>query len=303
MIPELYTNGLHLNGSDRYLFFQKLTVGCIPLVGFTDSKIIWWYNLTYFEHILATYSLVIDSQSQPNIKPLETLNIDDVSNASISDLIDDMMLEIILMNNTHFDEFYYKCAPLSCSYTKNQRRNIIVVLILLISICAGINKGLQILVPCVGKLIFFCIDQRTNWNVHVRQLAHIVYQSIKTLNLFETTTTDQTNIRQQQIYTRVYLCLFILLLSVLLFYTAFIERAFTEVLVLPSIEDYEKLVDDYSYGISCPCTHVSISYDAFLIDLKVNAFHDACKPNAVQNILTKGNYNLLKCLTLLSSDL
>lgn len=165
MIPEIYTNGSHLNGSERYLFFELLNIGCIPLIGFTDSKIIWWYNLTYFEYIRETYSLVINSLSPPNIKSLETSVTNYPRNASISDLIHEMMLETILINNTRFDQFYYKCAPVSCSYTKNQRRDIIVVLILLISICAGINDGLQILVPLIGKLIFFFVDQKRNRTV------------------------------------------------------------------------------------------------------------------------------------------
>ena len=132
------------------------------------------------------------------------------------------------------------------------------------------------------------------------RLAHllsITHQSIKTFNLFATTTTDERAIRQQQIYTRVYLVLYLSSLSVLLFYTAIVERSISKTYLLHSMTDYEQLVNLYSYDIDCPCTYISIPYSDFIIELRANAYHEACTTNTIEFILTYGN--IMICLTLL----
>ncbi len=80
-----------------------------------------------------------------------------------------MFMETWIDNNTHFSQFYSECAPISCSYTIVRRRDIIVVLVLFISICGGLNEALQILVPCFGKLIFFFIDWWKNRDTQHRK--------------------------------------------------------------------------------------------------------------------------------------
>jgi len=164
MVPELYTNASYLNHVGQYLFFKVLSIGCIPLSGFLKSKITWWYNITYLEYIQATYSIVIHSHSLPNIKPLNASVPTQFQDVTMADLIREMFLEISMKNDTDFDKFYNECAPLSCSYTNVQRRDIIVVLFLLIDLCGGLNEVLGILVPLFGKLIFSCIDWWKNRN-------------------------------------------------------------------------------------------------------------------------------------------
>jgi len=121
-------------------------------------------------------------------------------------------------------------------------------------------------------------------------LFSFIYKSIINMNLFKTTSTDEIDLRQQKIYTRIYLVLFISCLSVLLFYTAIIERSITKIQTTPSIEDYEHLLDLYSDEINCPCTRISIPYNEFVTDLRVNAFHQACSTNLIQESLVAGNY-------------
>jgi hypothetical protein len=80
-----------------------------------------------------------------------------------------MFLETWISNDTHFDQFYSQCAPTSCSYTTRQRRDLLVVLLLLISICGGLNRILRILVQGFGQLIFFLIDWWQNRNIQQRK--------------------------------------------------------------------------------------------------------------------------------------
>ncbi|CAF1196913.1 unnamed protein product [Adineta steineri] len=282
-IPTLYINTSYLDNINKYLLFDVLYLGCSPLSGFLISRTKWWYEITYIKHIQATYSTIIHNRSSPNIKLL---------NANISTLFDDPKTEDLLygmlleetINETHYDRFYDACKPSSCSYTVVQRRHYIVIIFLLISACSGLNKGLQLLVPLIGKIIFICFDWRKNRNtrqgsssmgVRFKNFPRIIYNKIKNFNIYETESTDNTLIRQQQIYTRVYLFLYIILLSIVLFYTILIERRISKTQDLHSIDEYEELFGLYSNDISCPCTYTSISYDNFITKLQVTSFHEA----------------------------
>ncbi|CAF1424346.1 unnamed protein product [Adineta steineri] len=302
LIPEFYRNTTYLDFTDAfinaYLLYKVLYLGCSPLSGFLMSRTKWWYDITYMKRIQETYSMIIHTQLSPNIEPL---------NANISTLFDDHTTEDLLgkmllektINNASFDRFYSECKPSSCSYTVVQRRNFIVILFLIISICSGLNKGLQLFVPLIGKIIFICYDWRRNRNtqrgsssigVRFRNFPRIIYDKIKNFNIYETESTDNTHIRQQQIYTRIYLFLYIILLSIVLFYTILIERRITETLVLHSLNESERLLSFYSDDISCPCTYTSISYDKFITELRVDPFHEACDFSRLPTILKKGKY-------------
>src|SRR5690349_15445324 len=103
------------------------------------------------------YNLVIHSLPSPNIKSLNTSMSTRFGNILLESLLREMLMKTWIGNDTRFDQFYNKCAPISCSYTIVQRRNIIVVL-LLISIYSGLTQGRRIFVPLIGKFIFFYID-------------------------------------------------------------------------------------------------------------------------------------------------
>ncbi|CAF4033951.1 unnamed protein product [Adineta steineri] len=298
LIPLLYINASYSGKFPITSFFKMVDIGCTPLTGFRNSKIGWWYISTYLEYIKETYSIVIKSQPPPSIKSLNASILTRFENERMLKLIDEMLLETIISNNTHFDQFYNECLPRSCTYTNKQRRGILASLLLLIAICGGLNKIFRILIPLFGKLIFSCIDwwkRRHTRRIisisgYVKHLLITTYQSIKTLNLFKTEPTEEILIRQQQIYTRVYLVLYISSLSILLFYTALVNLNIDKRYYLSSIMDYEEfLIDHPSDDITCPCTHISIPYGNFINELQVNAFHEACTTDAIHKILRYGN--------------
>ena len=130
----------------------------MPLIGFLQSTFTWWYDGTYLKNIQETYARVIYSQPPPNIKPLNASVSTRFGKEVLGTLLNEMFLEMPIGNETHFDQFYTQCAPISCSYTIVQRRDLIVVLFLLISICSGLNKILRILLRAFVKLIFILID-------------------------------------------------------------------------------------------------------------------------------------------------
>ncbi|CAF3946782.1 unnamed protein product [Adineta steineri] len=113
--------------------------------------------------------------------------------------------------------------------------------------------------------------------VRFTNFPRIVYDKIKNFNIYETESTDNTLIRQQQIYTRVYLFLYIILLSIVLFYTILIERRIRKTNFLHSIDEYEQLLNLYRDDISCPCTYTSIPYHEFITELNVSSFHESIR--------------------------
>ena len=126
------------------------------------------------------------------------------------------------------------------------------------------------------------------------------------MNLYKTISTDEIDLRQQRIYTRIYIVSFVSCLSVLLFYTAIIERSITKTHTMPSINDYEYLLDLYSDNLNCPCKRISIPYNEFITELQVNAFHQACSTNVIRqhspqvivNICKRSIYHYLSCLAI-----
>ncbi|CAF1492193.1 unnamed protein product [Adineta steineri] len=286
-IPVLYVNSSYLENINKYLLFKVLYLGCSPLSGFLMSGTRWWYDITYMKHIQATYSMIIRTRLPPDIKPFSASISAPLYDFNTQELLGGMLLEKTI-NNTDFDRFYNACKPSSCSYTVVRRRDYFVIIFLLVSMCSGLNKGLQLIVPLIGKIIFICYDWRKNRNtrqgssaigVCSRNFPRIIYHKIKNFNIYQTESTDNTHIHQQQMYTRVYLFLYIILLSIVLFYTILIERRISKTHVLHSIDEYEELLSRYPNDISCPCTYTSIPYHNFITELQVDSFHEACDIN------------------------
>lgn len=169
---------LYTNTSDAWDFrqvFMELPVTCLPSVGFLISDTAWWYNERYLENIRETYSMVIDAQSLVEIKSLNASVLSRFEGKRLKDLLHEMLIERWVGNETHFDAFYKACTPLSYSYTIIRRRDIIAILLLIVSICGGLNSGLRIIVPFIGKLFFFCADQWKNRNISDQGKRHSTY--------------------------------------------------------------------------------------------------------------------------------
>ncbi|CAF1660606.1 unnamed protein product, partial [Adineta ricciae] len=264
--------------------FSEVRVGCVPLNGFFASTFSWWYNQTYLDRIQESYASILGSQSLPKLEQLNTSVQTRFHNETMEYLLHQMFLETSLTNNTDFQQFFDACAPSSCSYTIEQRRDIIVLLLLFISICGGLNKILRICVPSIAHMIFFIIDYRNNRDhqdalspfvTRFKHLLNVIYNSFKNLNLYNTKL--NTEVRLQKLYTRIYILLFTSSLGVLIFYNAVVERSVTKTYPSPSIADYERLLNLYPDNVNCPCAYLAIPYDNFVTELRV-----AGKSNFIQ---------------------
>ncbi|UJR12301.1 hypothetical protein I4U23_016478 [Adineta vaga] len=295
--PELYSNTSDGYVDRIYLYLEVLYFSCSSLRSFLPSTTHWWYNPVYVKPIQETYLEVIHDRPVPTIKPLNASIWTRFQNLNTETLLDEMLLENITNNDIYFDRFYNKCAPSFCSYTIVQCRNYIVILFLIISTCSGLNQGLQLLVPLLGKILIILFGRWKNRNtrqgsstIQNRSIhfLHSFYQKIRNLNVYQTEITDEENLHQRKIYTRIYLFLYIIVLGIILFRTAFIEHRISKTHYSPSIDDYEQLLSRYSDNLNCPCTHVTIPYNEFITELQVTSYHEACNFKRLYSMTAAG---------------
>ena len=147
---------IYANGT-RFLEFEQvfweLPIGCMPLLGFLASKTGWWYNTTYLINIYQTYAIATGLQTAPMITHLDPSVPTRFEDINMGELLSEILIERWINKNASFEHFYAACAPLSCSYTIVQRRSIVVILLLVISVCSGLNRDLRLLIPLLGKIV------------------------------------------------------------------------------------------------------------------------------------------------------
>ncbi|CAF3472793.1 unnamed protein product [Rotaria sp. Silwood1] len=160
LIPIIYTNG---SGVSEFLqVFYELKIGCIPMFGLFWSETDWWYNITYIENIRMTYSMIMDSQLLFNIESLNRSVPTRFEHVRLNILLQEMFVETVINNNTRFDLFYEQCSPIACTYQVVRRREIIIAILLIINIYGGLSRGLRLIIPLIGNLIFFFIRKCQN---------------------------------------------------------------------------------------------------------------------------------------------
>ena len=135
----------------------------------------WWYDKDYIEDIRETYTYVIHSQSAPAIHSLNRSVSTRFYNQTVSHLLDAMFVESAMNESVAFDTFYSECAPLSCSYKMVRRREILVALLLFISVCGGLNRGLRLLIPLLSKCTLVGFGKWRNRNNARRQYSWSQY--------------------------------------------------------------------------------------------------------------------------------
>ncbi|CAF2902166.1 unnamed protein product [Rotaria sp. Silwood2] len=74
-----------------------------------------------------------------------------------------------------------------------------------------------------------------------------------------------------------------------MFYSSIIGRVIRKTHLQPSIEDYEHLLNLHPDGVDCPCTRISIPYNTFVTQLKVDLYHQACTTDVIERTLIMGS--------------
>ena len=113
---------------------------------------------------------------------------------------------------------------------------------------------------------FLCPFTVTNISERTFDLWGKVKQFLQDLNLFPSIppSTDEYELRTQRISTRVFIILFILSMTILLFYTSLVRVTKTIDVPTPTLEKYSELYSTYSERLTCACSKISINYDKLL---------------------------------------
>ena len=100
----------------------------------------------------------------------------------------------------------------------------------------------------------------------LRKICTTFKEELKKINTFESIppSTDPRIVRNEKISTWLFILLFIVSISILLFYNSFvpIEKTFT--VKQPTYSQYSNLVSKYPNNLVCPCKTVSVAYAKFL---------------------------------------
>lgn len=91
-----------------------------------------------------------------------------------------------------------------------------------------------------------------------------LFRFLKQLNLFDTYSTNQKQIKREIITTRIYLILLPTVLTILIIYSAQKQLFHTIQINNPSLDTYQQLLHTYPDTLVCPCSQLSIPYSTFV---------------------------------------
>ena len=138
--------------------------------------------------------------------------------------------------------------------------------------------------------------QVMNINERIRMLCQKSELLLQNFNLFQSIppSTDEFQLRNQRISTRLFIFLLTLSMSILLLYTSLVTITQTVSVKTPTITQYSQLYSKYPQTLTCHCTKISINYDKILH--VQYTFHQVCNSVFVSKYWTdylstsKGDY-------------
>ncbi|CAF4304040.1 unnamed protein product, partial [Adineta steineri] len=122
--------------------------GCYPLESILQSTLICLSDQTCIDPT-KTFKALNSSSSISSRFPLNT---------TIESIVNELMVEELL-SNTSYDAYYKQCAPLSCTYSYIDNRNVIDGITILISLYGGLVIIYRILAIFIVKQCL-CMSKR-----------------------------------------------------------------------------------------------------------------------------------------------
>ncbi|CAF3999813.1 unnamed protein product, partial [Adineta steineri] len=103
-------------------------------------------------------------------------------------------------------------------------------------------------------------------NERIQVLKQQLKLSLQSFNIFPLIppSTDEHQLRNQRISTRIFIILLTLSLTVLILYTSLVNTTKTTDINSPTITQYTQLYATYPQTLTCACTQISIDYDKFI---------------------------------------
>ncbi|CAF1412367.1 unnamed protein product [Adineta steineri] len=128
----------------------------------------------------------------------------------------------------------------------------------------------------VINVSFDCFILVAGCPLSLSQLWQKLWSIVRDFNLFPSIppSTDEYQLRNQRISTRIFTILLTLSLTILISYISFINVTKIIYINSPTILQYSQLYLTYPQTLECPCTDISIGYDKFI---QVNyTLHQIC---------------------------
>lgn len=116
--------------------------------------------------------------------------------------------------------------------------------------------------------------------MHAKRLFEKTKLSITQLNLIDKRSQNPLRIHRARIATRLYIIAVTIAVAVIIFHMSLTKQTFREKIEFPTEKQYEELSEKYPDTVKCPCTTISIPYQAF-IEVKPT-YHQLCESDFVQ---------------------
>ena len=245
-------------------------IACSPIETLLQSSLDCWYSAQCYQTVIQywqnrTYGV---SFLPPLLNKSQTGDYE--PSTPLYKILDNLMVEN-WSTSVSYDSYFKQCAPSYCIYSITQRRDIVLIVTILLGLFGGLNIALKILIPFVIRLV--------NWLVRHGKS----FPRLRQLNLFYHQHRSTEATLQLELYsTRLYILLLLLSMSILLSYYSLVQTLITVTIQSPNQQTYERMRQrkDIS-SIQCPCSQVSFPYGRF-----VNAetsLHDICSSSFIDN--------------------
>lgn len=124
-------------------------VGCYPFEALLQSTLECLYNISCIELLSSMYN-----SSNVEIKPLDPMLSS--PEATVQSLVNVLFVDQWDIK-VNYSNYYVTCAPLSCSYTRNEQTKILYIVTSIVGLYGGLTIALKLIVPILMKLIHYGI--------------------------------------------------------------------------------------------------------------------------------------------------
>nr|AEN94405.1 hypothetical protein [Adineta vaga] len=258
-------------------YIPGMKTGCYIVEALLQSDLQCFYNQTCLNKL---HSYIDLSQSM-NITTLNESSLSSFKrNSTIEDILNELMVEE-WNTSVIFEDYYKECQPLQCTYSRQSKNSIIYIVTTIIGLIGGLVTVLKLLVPRLVNVSRRKIrNTELETRISIRAQIRIVNNKLKDFfvdfNLFPSIApaTDQHELQNQRISTKLFIILLAAALVVLLLYTSLIDNTQTVNIKSPTLQQYSNLHSTYPQTLTCTCSQISINYVKFIhIDY---AFHQIC---------------------------
>ena len=127
--------------------FPGITSGCLPVSSILTSTLTCFYNQTCLDRVLSFFSTTerftaMATDSESLFGPT----------ATVQSLVDNLMVED-WFTDISYDNYYKRCAPVSCTYSKHERHTLLSVVTRLIAILSTLTMFLRLTIPSIVRFV------------------------------------------------------------------------------------------------------------------------------------------------------